>query len=323
MVLFLNISGTSKLVPPSLKNKFSIYFLSIVALLLFSCAQQEEQQPNNSTEAVPENEAVSAPISSADTLKLSLPWLVDYEIINSIENRISPPQGYTRIALADSNFGWWLRKLPLKAGKPQVKLHNGQLKYNQSAHYAVLDIDVGTKDLQQCADAVMRLRAEYLWWAGLQGTLSFNYTSGDKIPYTRWQKGERPLVKGNKVTWSQSARADAGYETFKKYLDNIFMYAGSSSLNKELAAISLEEILPGDVFIQGGFPGHAVTVMDVAQNEAGQKIFLLSQSYMPAQDIHILKNPNDFDEVWYSLPECTSVVRTPEWTFYPNDLKRF
>ena len=42
----------------------------------------------------------------------------------------------------------------------------------------------------------------------------------------------------------------------------------------------------GDVLIQGGSPGHAVIVVDMAENPAtGEKLYLLAQSYMPAQDI--------------------------------------
>ncbi|MDR3713868.1 MAG: DUF4846 domain-containing protein [Puia sp.] len=59
------------------------------------------------------------------------------------------------------SFGEWLRSIPLKKDKT-VYLYDGSRKQNQSAQFAVLDISVGKEDLQQCADAVMRLRAGYL-----------------------------------------------------------------------------------------------------------------------------------------------------------------
>jgi len=40
--------------------------------------------------------------------------------------------------------------------------------------------------------------------------------------------------------------------------------------------------------IRAGSPGHAMLVVDVAEDERGRRIYLLAQSYMPAQDIHIV-----------------------------------
>jgi hypothetical protein len=48
---------------------------------------------------------------------------------------------------------------------------------------------------------------------------------------------------------------------------------------------------------------------------------MLAQSYMPAQDIQILKNPNDSDiSPWYSANFVDKLL-TPEWTFDTGDLK--
>jgi hypothetical protein len=103
----------------------------------------------------------------------------------------------------------------------------------------------------------------------------------------------------------------------------VFTYAGSASLAAELVAVAdPAEIRPGDVFIQGGFPGHAVLVTDVAEDSAGERILLLLQSYMPAQDIHVLTNPSSPISPWYSARK-EGVLQTPEWTFRYSDLRRF
>jgi hypothetical protein len=80
----------------------------------------------------------------------------------------------------------------------------------------------------------------------------------------------------------------------------------------------------GDVFIQGGSPGHAVIVVDMAENKTtGQKAFMLAQSYMPAQETQILINPRYPDlGVWFNAERNTTLV-TPEWNFRKGDLKSF
>ncbi|MBZ4654739.1 MAG: hypothetical protein JG781_2096 [Peptococcaceae bacterium] len=54
-----------------------------------------------------------------------------------------------------------------------------------------------------------------------------------------------------------------------------------------------------------------------------EKIFILAQSYMPAQDIQILKNPmNQEISPWYSI-NFGEELHTPEWKSKKDDLKRF
>ncbi len=81
----------------------------------------------------------------------------------------------------------------------------------------------------------------------------------------------------------------------------------------------------GDVFIRGGSPGHAVIVLDMAMDsKTGKKLFMMAQSYMPAQDIHVLVNPNKPSiSPWYELDGNAKDILTPEWTFSSNELKRF
>jgi len=252
-------------------------------------------------------------------------WADTYSPDNSLEARIPPPDGYVRLPAKDGSFAAWLRGLPLLPGRPDVLLFNGGRKYNQRAQHAVVDIDVGEKNLQQCADAVIRLRAEYLYAEGRKDDVAFNFTSGDRAAYKDWSEGKRPIVLGNLVTWKKLAGPDGSRENFRAYLDKVFQYAGSYSLSRELKPVAdISDIMPGDVFIQGGFPGHAVTVADVAVREdTGEKAFLLIQSYMPAQQMHVLVNPDDRGmSPWYPVEFGPELV-TPEWTFGRGDLMRF
>lgn len=202
--------------------------------------------------------------------------------------------------------------------------YSGEEKSNKVAA-AVLNFDVGNKDLQQCADAVMRLRAEYLYKTKQYELLHFNFTSGFKADYSKWRSGYRISVKGNNVSWVKTTKESESYKSFRDYLDVVFTYAGTASLTKELKQITLSQMQIGDVFIKGGSPGHAVIVVDMAVNpKTNKKLFMIAQSYMPAQDIHVLINQNkSVISPWYDLVESAEDVETPEWTFDKNQLKRF
>ena len=50
---------------------------------------------------------------------------------------------------------------------------------------------------------------------------------------------------------------------------------------------------------------------------------MIAQSYMPAQEIHILKNMEDKKlSPWYRIPKDESVI-TPEYYFTKDNLMRF
>ncbi len=241
----------------------------------------------------------------------------------NIETRILPPEGFRRKQLDSTSFGFYLRNLSLKPDGSAVHLYDGSLKGNQSAHVAVVDMSVGKRDLQQCADAVMRLRAEYLFRQKRYSDIHFRFVSGFDCAYSKWREGNRVLIHGNSVSWQKTAGEDKSYTSFLKYMETVFNYASTLSLDKELRSVELKDVEIGDVLIRGGSPGHAVIVVDMAVNTEGKKLVLLAQSYMPAQEIQVLMNPmNSKQSPWFDLEERMKIY-TPEWTFEAFQLKRF
>jgi hypothetical protein len=214
---------------------------------------------------------------------------------------IDTPGGFWRNEAAIGSFEYWLRKLPLKKDNT-VYLYNGRPKSNQAAQFSVLDISTGKTDLQQCADVVMRLRAEYLFAARQYDSIRFMDYNGK---WYNWSRGDNRAA-------------------FDAYLKEVFGWCGTASLEKQLPGVAdFSSVKTGDVLVQGGFPGHAMLVADMAINEKGEKIFLLVQGYQPAQDMHVVVNPVDKQfSPWYRVPEG-SVIITPEWSFYKNHLHRW
>ncbi len=252
-------------------------------------------------------------------------WTEEYNLSSAVINQIACPEGYERVIADSSSFSFWLQHLPLKEKGLQVKLYNGELKYNQNAHYRIINIDVGTKDLQQCADAVMRLRAEYLYSYKRFNDIKFHYTNGFLNEFTKWTEGYRPKINGNKVNWVKTEKPSTAYSTFKNYLWNVFSYCGSKSLSGELEKVkNTSDMKAGDVFILGGSPGHVVIIIDVAINKkTNKKAFMIAQSYMPAQEMHILKNPNDSKlSPWYD-ENFGDILKTPEWEFSKDQMMKF
>lgn len=107
-------------------------------------------------------------------------------------------------------------------------------------------------------------------------------------------------------------------------MDMVFAYAGTLSLGQELIPVELNDMEIGDVFIRDGSPGHAIIVVDMAQNNlTGEKVFMLAQSYMPAQQTQILINKSNEQISPWCLMDIEDELITPEWKFKKTDLKRF
>jgi hypothetical protein len=237
-----------------------------------------------------------------------------------LQTRFDPPAGFTRKAVDQTSFAYYLRSIPLQPDGSKVHFYNGTVK-RDLVYDAVVNMDIGKQDLQQCADAVMRLRGEYLYAQKAYNDISFTLTNGFNVDYAKWMQGYRVAVNGNKTSWYKSAAPSNTPQDFRKYMDFVFNYAGTLSLAKSLKPRNMQDIAIGDVFIVGGSPGHAVIVMDVAENEAGKKVFMLAQSYMPAQEIQVLKNLQDETiSPWYAA-EIPDQLFTPQWTFSKGQLK--
>jgi hypothetical protein len=251
------------------------------------------------------------------------PWLGHAPTKTTID-RFASPDGFARIAAEPGSFAEWLRHLPLTPADTPVMLHDGRKKADQSGAAAVIDIDIGGADLQQCADAIIRLRAEYLFSTGAFADIAFDFTSGDRYEFLSYAEGITPTISGAKVTWRQGRRNDGSHASMRRWLDIVFTYAGTISLSRELTPVGrMADAAIGDVLVLPGSPGHAVLIVDMAEDaEAGRKAVLLAQGFMPAQSVHLLANADHPGlSPWFILNE--NGVEAAPWVFTADRLRRF
>jgi hypothetical protein len=233
-------------------------------------------------------------------LLLILPVFLSYQYPTGVVNPepaniigdIQPPQGYFRNPVDQHSFAGFLRAFELSDDNT-VYYYNGRKKPDQESHYAVLKLNIGNKDLVQCADAIMKLRMLFL--RSQQKDIAFYDTEHHEY------------------------KIAAPYNDWDKYMDRVFSMCGTMSLSMQLHQKDVSTLEIGDVLIKGGFPGHAEIVVDVVENKNGHKKFMLAQGYMPAQSMHIVTNLNDNGSPWFDINETEFL--TSGYTFYRNQLK--
>jgi hypothetical protein len=282
----------------------------VIAMVLLGCTQ--DKKPSN----IPAQETEDLmPVSSVQINKDK----------NTIKERFSAPKNYQWQEEKPDSFGHFIENFPLKPYGSEILRYDNSPIATQHLHEAVFDIDTGNKDLQQCADAVIRLRAEYLYKIKKTDDIKFHFTSGDLLSWNEYKTGIRAFVSGNSVSFRKTADFDDSYSSFRNYLDLIFNYAGTISLNKETKPVlKSSDLKTGDILITPGSPGHVVFIAGVCKNKEGEKLFLLSEGFTPAQSIHLLSNPFQKNiSPWYDLDVNASETKTARYIFKPTNFRTF
>jgi hypothetical protein len=221
---------------------------------------------------------------------------------DNVLTRFQPPEGFTQVKTVPGSFGAWLQQLPLKPAGTHTLTYKGKVAATDVYTAAVVDISVGHEDLQQCADAIMRLRGEYLYQQNRYKDIVFHFNSGFTCDYLHYANGYR--YKNNR--WTLSAKPNYTYPAFMQYMRLVFMYAGTLSLEKQLKPVSdINTLNAGDIFIHGGSPGHAMIILNVMENAPHHRLFLLAQSFMPAQNLQVLQYNGS---PWFSLEKHSDIL---------------
>jgi len=253
---------------------------------------------------------------------IETPSLVNKDSL-TIKSRVNVPVGYKRVVYKKESFQDYLRNYKLKPFESKIINYDDSEYFWQGGHIGILEIPVPKNGLQQCADALIRIRSEYLWEHNRNDEIGFKFTSGHYCSWKKYAEGYRPKINGNKVTFHKTANSDNSKENFYKYLNLIYMYSGTLSLYNELKSVNAKDLKIGDMLIKGGSPGHIVMICDEVINEKGEKLFLLFQGNTPAQSVHLVKNLEDGNNSpWYQL-ENDIAISVSNYTFSSSKFVRF
>lgn len=302
---------------------------------------------------------VLKPSATATAAPTEAPTPEPYVWINETENtiamRFNPPQGYTRVECAPGSFGEYLRNYPLKPfGEKALLFSGGNLIESESTSTVGVfkQQDQLTKN-QQCADTCIMLYAEYLWENQRYDEIIFDFSSGFRCDYLTWVDGKRVEVNGNKVKWVDKAgkngvvKGDYSYENFFTYLKWVYVYANTDSLVTQFKSRSYDDIQVGDIFVATSRQlsaaaaevskeladsieyGHAIIVVDIAVNEAGEKVFMLAEGNTPSTECAVVSNPDKDMSVWFKMgadgkfeKSSSGIKWSDEWIYTFSEMKK-
>ena len=113
---------------------------------------------------------------------------------HNIRTYFPVPENYERV-FKDA-YSEWLIEHPLKNFN-RVKYFNGRVKHNDGIYAAVFDYEIGHRDLHQCADAAIYLRASYNYANKFQDRLAYTFTNGYVTSYLDYLDGATYLPIDN------------------------------------------------------------------------------------------------------------------------------
>lgn len=241
---------------------------------------------------------------------------------NTLETRINVPKDYQRVVAEEGSLAEFLRGYEMKPDGRKILLYDGSARWNQNNHVAVFTLPIENRDLQQCADSVMRVYGEYYYARGEYDKICFPMGGGFIGNFAKWSQGYRIRLEQEKLGWVKDEDCNSSYESFVKFMHLVFAYSGTLHMEEASTEISLKDAQIGDIFIKGGSPGHVVMIVDMCENKEGEKAFLFGQGYMPAQEFHVITNPRHKDDPWYYENEIVYPFHTAEYTFPEHSLKR-
>ena len=92
----------------------------------------------------------SGPAAAGEVATDDYPWLADAAELppmTTLQSQFDPPKGFTRVSAAEDSFASWLRDLPVRSDRSDVRAYNGERLSRPSAAVVAMDEACATKPL--------------------------------------------------------------------------------------------------------------------------------------------------------------------------------
>lgn len=304
-----------------------------LVLVLAGCQPQPRIVPIETLTPQTQGPVVADPGAQDDALQASQqPAETPYARINdageTIQQRINPPQGYSRTSAQTGSMAAYLRSYPLLESGSRVKLHTGESR-TDAGEAAVMDVSLGEKNYEGPAGSMVRLLAEYFYSQSRYDDIEFTLGVQFAYDFNHWREGKVLQVDGNSIKWVSGGQSGDDGENFEKYLQTLFRHVSVDTMKKDMTLIEnpdSNEIRTGDVFIGKDKNGKTICAMvvDICQSDVSDaRYMLLAQGGSPAQMLHIVENPGDAENSpWYDCGFSNELV-TPDASYDIESRYRF
>jgi len=203
-----------------------------------------------------------------------------------------PSHEYNRLNANKDSYAHWLRNLPLEEPGSSVYDFKGNIfkSGTDSSVAAVVKWNISGRRLEQCMDIVIRLYAEFLWQEHKTDNLKLPLPGGTWLYWNHWRSGYRPFFKGIQVDLRKSTHPDSTYSNYIKFLHTIFSESHTQQFYHSYHPVMRENVQIGDFIVRKGTKGHAVMIVDLAQNARGELVALIGNGDTPACQFFLLNH---------------------------------
>jgi hypothetical protein len=230
---------------------------------------------------------------------------------SQIGNMPLPSAAYHRLPVESGSFASWLRHLPLKDQGVPVLDYRGRVfkTAGDSVVARVVDIDITGSRLEQCMDIIVRFYADYLWENNKTNGLSLPLPGGYRLDWDDWKQGLRPFFKGLDMSLKNNSTPDSSEKSYRNYLNIVYAESHTQQFYHAYEQRNKMDVEIGDFIVKKGTKGHAILIVDMAEDERGERIVLIGNGDTPACQFFLLnfKNhqpwvPLSFDKENLNLP---------------------